>query len=118
MSTADIDTYLDGIEEPKRTTLQQLRRTILEVVPEAEEGISYGLPAFRVDGTVIAGFGAFTNHLSYLPHSGSVFPELADDLAPYTTSSGALRFPVDAPLPKALVERLVRVRMAQAFPER
>jgi len=117
MSSADIDTYLDGIEEPKRSTLQRLRRTILEVVPGAEEGISYGLPAFRVDGKVIAGFGAFTNHLSYLPHSGSVFPELADDVAPYKTSSGALQFPVDQPLPKALVERLVRVRMAQAFPD-
>lgn len=118
VSSSDIDDYLSRLEEPKRSTLRQLRRTLLDVVPLAEEGISYGLPAFRVDGTVIAGFAAFKNHLSYLPHSGSVFPEMRDDLAGYETSSGALRFPVDTPLPGDLVEKLVTVRMAQAFPDR
>jgi uncharacterized protein YdhG (YjbR/CyaY superfamily) len=87
------------------------------VVPEAEQCISYSHPAFRLRGKVVAGFAAFKNHLSYLPHSGSVFPELADDLAPYVTSSGALRFAVDTPLPKPLVQKLVTVRIAQAFPE-
>jgi len=116
VSSTEIDGYLDSLEEPKRSTLRQLRRTILEVVPEAEEGMSYSLPAFRVRGKVVAGFAAFSHHLSYLPHSGSVFPVLADDVASYPTSKGALRFPVDAPLPRALVEKLVRVRMAQAFP--
>jgi uncharacterized protein YdhG (YjbR/CyaY superfamily) len=117
MSSAEIDTYLDGLEEPKRSTLQRLRQSILDVVPEAEEGISYGLPAFRIRGTVVAGFAAFKNHLSYLPHSGSVFPVLAGQLDHYTYSSGALRFPIDAPLPTALVENLVQVRIAQAFPD-
>ena len=116
MSSAEIDAYLAGVEEPKRSTLQRLRRAILEVVPDAEEGISYGLPAFRVRGTVVAGFGAFKNHLSYLPHSGSVFPVLGEELDAYTTSSGALQFPIDSPLPTPLVEQLVQVRMAQAFP--
>ena len=95
MSQAEIDAYLDRLDEPQRATLEELRRTILDVVPEAEQGISYGLPAFRVRGKVVAGFGAFTNHLSYLPHSGSVFPELGRDVASYVTSSGALRFAVD-----------------------
>jgi len=117
VSTDEIDQYLADLEEPKRSTLQRLRQTILEVVPEAEEGISYQVPAFRVDGKVIAGFAAFKNHLSYLPHSGSVFPLLRDEVASYKTSKGALQFPVDAPLPKRLVERLIRVRIAQAFPE-
>ena len=117
MSSDEIDQYLADLEEPKRATLQGLRQTILEVVPEAEEGISYQVPAFRVDGKVIAGFAAFKNHLSYLPHSGSVFPLLRDEVASYKTSKGALQFPVDAPLPKRLVERLIRVRIAQAFPE-
>jgi uncharacterized protein YdhG (YjbR/CyaY superfamily) len=115
MSRAEVDRYLAELDEPKRTTLGALRDTILEVIPDAEEGISYGLPAFRVDGKVIAGFAAFKHHLSYLPHSGSVFPELRDELSGYTTSTGALRFPVDAALPRALVERLIRVRMSQAF---
>jgi uncharacterized protein YdhG (YjbR/CyaY superfamily) len=117
MSSAEIDAYLDGIEEPKRSTLQLLREAILEAVPDAEEGISYKLPAFRVRGKVVAGFAAFKNHLSYLPHSGSVFSELPDDVAPYRTSKGALQFPVDSPLPMELVAKLLAVRMAQAFPE-
>jgi uncharacterized protein YdhG (YjbR/CyaY superfamily) len=116
VSSAEVDDYLAAVEEPKRSTLQRLRQTILEIVPEAEEGMSYGLPAFRLEGTVIAGFAAFKSHLSYLPHSGSVFPELHDDLAPYKTSRGALRFPIDAPLPKPLVGKLLSVRIAQALP--
>jgi len=116
MSRAEVDRYLAGVDEPKRSTLEALRRMIGDVVPEAEEGISYGVPAFRLDGKVVAGFAAFKNHLSYLPHSGSVFPELGDEVAGYKTSSGALQFPIDSPLPGALVERLVRVRIAQAFP--
>jgi uncharacterized protein YdhG (YjbR/CyaY superfamily) len=117
VSSAEIDEYLADLEEPKRSTLQSLRKTILEVVPEAEEGISYGVPAFRLEGKVIAGFAAFKNHLSYLPHSGSVFPELRDEVADYKTSTGALQFPIDTPLPKTFVERLVTVRIAQAFPK-
>jgi uncharacterized protein YdhG (YjbR/CyaY superfamily) len=76
VSSHEIDKYLAGLEEPKRSTLQQLRHAIIEVVPEAEQGISYQVPSFRVDRKVIAGFAAFKNHLSYLPHSGSVFPVL------------------------------------------
>jgi uncharacterized protein YdhG (YjbR/CyaY superfamily) len=116
MSGVDIDTYLAGLEEPKRSTLERVRQTILEVIPDAEECIAYGVPAFRVRGKVVAGFAAFKNHLSYLPHSGSVFPVLADELSAYVSSTGALRFPVDAPLPKPLVERLINVRISQAFP--
>jgi len=115
MSKEEIDDYLASLEEPKRSTLTVLRLSILDVIPEAEQCISYGLPAFRVQGKVIAGFGAFRNHLSYLPHSGSVFPELGDELAEYKTSSGALQFPVDVPLSKALVERLVATRLRQAL---
>jgi uncharacterized protein YdhG (YjbR/CyaY superfamily) len=116
MTVAEIDAYLADIDEPKRSTLEQLRRTILEVIPDAEQGISYGVPAFRLRGKVVAGFAAFKNHLSYLPHSGSVFAELQDELASYRTSSGALRFDIDTPLPKSLVARLISVRVTQAFP--
>lgn len=113
MSAREIDDYLAALDEPKRGTLERLRASILEIVPDAEQGISYGMPAFRLDGKVIAGFAAFKNHLSYLPHSGSVLPELADDLAAYTTSKGALQFKIDRPLPKALVKKLIRVRQRQ-----
>jgi len=115
VSKREIDDYLGSLAEPKRSTLTALRQTILAVVPEAEQCISYGHPAFRVQGKVVAGFAAFKNHLSYLPHSGSVFPELGDELREYKTSSGALQFAVDAPLPKALVRKLVTIRVRQAL---
>ncbi len=118
MSAVEIDEYLQRLDEPKRSTLSQLRRDILAVVPDAEQCISYGLPGFKIDGKTIAGFAAFKNHLSYLPHSGSVFPELADDLAGYQKSSGSLRFAVDQRLPPELVEKLIAVRLRQAFPQR
>jgi uncharacterized protein YdhG (YjbR/CyaY superfamily) len=116
VSAEEIDRYLDGLEEPKRTTLARLRQTILDVIPDAEQGISYGVPAFKVRGKTIAGFAAFKNHLSYLPHSGSVFPQLKEELTGYSTSSGALRFNVGEPLPAVLVEKLIAVRLEQAFP--
>ena len=117
MSAQEIDQYLDALEEPKRGTLALLRQRILDVLPDAEQGMSYGLPAFKVRGKTVAGFAAFKDHLSYLPHSGSVFPQLADELAGYTFSTGALRFDVDRALPAPLVERLVEVRLRQAFPD-
>ena len=116
VSAQEIDQYLDALEEPKRGTLAQLRETILDLIPEADQGISYGVPAFKVRGKTIAGFAAFKNHLSYLPHSGSVFPQLKDELKEYSTSSGALRFGIDEPLPLSLVEKLIAVRLRQAFP--
>jgi len=113
MSAQEIDAYLVGLDEPRRSTLQQLRETILEIIPDAEQGISYGLPAFRVHGKVVAGFAAFKNHLSYLPHSGSVLPELGDEVAGYGGTKGSLHFPIDRPLPKALVAKLIATRLRQ-----
>jgi uncharacterized protein YdhG (YjbR/CyaY superfamily) len=84
VSAEDVDEYLRGVEERKRATLAALRRTILEIVPDAEQLISYRVPAFRVGGAAIAGFAAFRRHLSYLPFSGSVLSQLADELAGYT----------------------------------
>jgi uncharacterized protein YdhG (YjbR/CyaY superfamily) len=114
VSVKEVDDYLSGIEEPKRSTLQTLRRTIVEIIPDAEEMISYGVPAFRVGGSTIAGFAAFKEHLSYLPFSGSVLPPLADELAGYTMTKSALHFAVDRPLPKLLVKKLIALRMAEA----
>ena len=115
VSAAEIDHYLDSLEEPKRATLSQLREAILRVIPDAVQGISYGVPAFKVNGKTIAGFAAFKNHLSYLPHSGSVFPELSDELTGYSMTTGALHFQIDLPLPQELVQRLIAVRQRQAF---
>jgi uncharacterized protein YdhG (YjbR/CyaY superfamily) len=113
MSAKEVDDYLAGVEEPKRGTLQALRRTILEIVPDAEQGISYRVPAFRVRGKTIAGFAAFKEHLSYLPFSGSVLPKLADELTEFTMTKSALHFPVDRPLPKTLVKKLIDARIEE-----
>ena len=113
MAAADVDEYLRGLEEPKRETLQTLRGTILEIVPDAEQVISYRVPAFRIRGKTVAGFAAFRDHLSYLPFSGSVLAQLADELEGYTMTKSALHFAVDQPLPKTLVEKLIAVRLAE-----
>ena len=113
MAVADVDRYLASVEEPKRSTLEALRRSILAVIPDAEQAISYGMPAFKVQGKTVAGFAAFKDHLSYLPHSGSVLGELGDNLAGYDATKGSLHFGVDQPLPDALVRRLVETRMRQ-----
>ena len=115
MSKQEIDQYLGTLDEPKRTTLAQLRDTIVTIVPDAEQCISYGMPAFKLEGKTIAGFAAFKSHLSYLPHSGSVIPQLAKETEGYTKTKGSLHFPVDEPLPKTLVKQLLDVRMAEAF---
>ena len=113
MTTADIDSYLAALDEPGRTTLTELRRAILAALPNAEECISYGMPAFKVEGKTVAGFAAFTNHLSYLPHSGSVLAAMAADLAAYEYTKGSLHFPVDQPLPSSLVNTLIATRLAE-----
>jgi uncharacterized protein YdhG (YjbR/CyaY superfamily) len=113
MAPTDIDSYLASVEEPKRATLEVLRRSILGVVPDAEQCISYGMPAFKVHGKTVAGFAAFKDHLSYLPHSGSVLGELGDDLAGYRSTKGSLHFAIDQPLPDDLVRRLVETKMRQ-----
>ncbi len=113
MSQDEIDAYLAGLDEPKRSTLAQLRKTILEVVPDAEQGLAYGMPAFKVRGKTVAGFAAFKHHLSYMPHSGSVLAALGDDVADYETSKGALKFAVNRPLPKRLVRKLIDERLRE-----
>ncbi len=113
MSKEEIDAYLAALDEPKRTTLEELRRSIIEEVPDADQGLSYGVPAFKVQGKTVAGFAAFKNHLSYLPHSGSVLAELGEEVAGYETSKGSLKFAIDRALPKPLVSRLVRTRFRE-----
>jgi uncharacterized protein YdhG (YjbR/CyaY superfamily) len=113
MAPQDIEAYLASLDEPARSTLEELRRSILEVVPDAEQCISYGMPAFKVHGKTVAGFAAFKGHLSYLPHSGSVLAELGDDLVGYKSTKGSLHFAADKPLPSALVSKLVAIRMVE-----
>ena len=111
MAPEDVDKYFASLDEPKRSTLEEMRRRILDVVPKAEQVISYGVPGFKVQGKTIAGLAAFKNHLSYVPHSSSVLSQLQDEIGDYKQTKSALHFAVDQPLPQHLVRQLLLVRM-------
>jgi uncharacterized protein YdhG (YjbR/CyaY superfamily) len=111
MSTPDIDAYIAALPEPKRSSLEEMRRRILDIVPDAEQKISYGTPAFAIGGKVVAGFASFKNHLAYLPHSGRVFPQLERELQGFVRTSGSLHVPVDQPLSPELLAALIEAKM-------
>ena len=108
-----IDEYLAGVGEDRRKALQQLRESIRSIVPEAEEGFSYGLPAFRVRGKAIAGFAATANGCSYYPMSGATIATLSEDLEGYETTKGSIHFDPQRPLPEDLVRKLIQTRMTE-----
>jgi uncharacterized protein YdhG (YjbR/CyaY superfamily) len=108
-----IDEYLDAAPEPQRSTLIKLRAMLASLLPDADEGMSYGVPAFKVGGKPIAGYAYAKRHCSYFPHSGSVIAQVEPELlAGYDWAKGTLRFPVDQPPDEGLVRRLVELRLA------
>jgi uncharacterized protein YdhG (YjbR/CyaY superfamily) len=109
-----VDEYLAGLSPANRTALQKVRRAILAAAPEAEECISYGMPAFRLNGKLIAGFKAAASHCSFYPMSGDTVATLKADLGAYDTSRGTIRFPARAGLPATLVRKLVKTRIAES----
>lgn len=108
-----IDAYLAGVPADRRAALQRLRRTIRAIVPSAEECISYGIPAFRADGKVFAGFAATAKGCSYFPFSGSTLGDLKAELEGYGGTKSSLHFSAEDGLPVALVRKLVRARRAE-----
>jgi uncharacterized protein YdhG (YjbR/CyaY superfamily) len=108
-----IDEYLAGVPEPARSTLEKIRATIRSAVPpEATETISYQIPTFRYKGPLVA-FAAFSKHCSFFPMGASVLDAFESELKSFRTSKGTLHFPLDKPLPAALVKKLVKARIAQ-----
>ncbi|MBU3693154.1 MAG: hypothetical protein FGM47_06535 [Candidatus Nanopelagicaceae bacterium] len=90
-----------------------MRKTILEIVPNAVEVISYGMPAFKVEGNVVAGLLSNKNHVGYYPFSGSILNLFSKDLSKYRTTKSALHVPIDKPLPKSLLSKLIKARISQ-----
>ena len=113
MPADEVDRYLELLPEAHRTSLEGLRDTIREVLPEAGEGLAYGVPAYRLNGKLVAGFAAHAKHVNYLPHSGSVVGELGDVLAGYDTTKGSVKFPPGESLPVEVVRALVAARLAE-----
>ncbi len=108
-----IDEYLAGLSDDRRTALEDLRRLIHEVAPDAEECISYGMPAFRYGGRMLVGFAAAKSHLSLYAWNGTAVAAHKDELQGFSTSTGTIRFTPERPLPAGFVRDLVRERMAQ-----
>lgn len=108
-----IDDYLAGLDPAPRAALEKLRRAIAAAAPDAEEGWSYGMPAFLLGGRPLAGFAAAATHCSYFPMSGEIVAALGDELTGYETSKGTIRFAAEAGLPAALVGKLVTARRAE-----
>jgi uncharacterized protein YdhG (YjbR/CyaY superfamily) len=109
----DVDKYLAALPEPARSTLGKVRAAIRSAAPpSATEAISYGIPAFKYNGLLVA-YAAFANHCSFFPASGSLLKEFAEDLKDFPTSKGTIRFALDKPLPPALIKRMVKARVAK-----
>ena len=108
-----IDEYLAGLSVENRAALQKVRQAVHAAAPKAEECISYGMPAFRLNGRLIAGFKAAASHCSFHPMSGATVATLKAELVGYDTSKGTIRFPARVALPAALIRKLVKARIAE-----
>ena len=108
-----IDEYLAGVSANQRAALEKLRKTIRAAAPKAEECISYGLAAFRLNGRPLVAFGATANHCAFYPMNSTIVEAFQGQLKSFETSKGTIRFSPDSPLPAALVKKLVKVRVAE-----
>ncbi len=106
------DEYLASVNADQRVALEKLRKAILTAAPEAEECISYGLPAFRLNGHPLVAFGAWANHCAFYPMSSAVVKAFQEQLTDFDTSKGTVRFSTDKPLPASIVKKMVKARIA------
>lgn len=108
---AEVDAYLARVPEPARTTLEKMRAIIRAAAPKAAtEAISYKIPSFHYKGALVW-YAAFKKHCSFFPMNLDVFNEFAEELKTYKISKGTIQFPIDKPLPKALVTKIVKARV-------
>jgi uncharacterized protein YdhG (YjbR/CyaY superfamily) len=113
-SPSSVDDYLAGLPEDRREVIQQLRQTIAAAAPEATETIAYQMPAFRSHGSqFLVSYAAYKKHTSLFPASGAVIAALGAELTPYLAGKATVQFPVDEPIPLAMVTRIVAVRLAE-----
>ena len=107
----DVKEHYKAAPSPHRETMLEMRNRILEIVPDAEEIISYSMPAFKVDGVTVAGLLANKKHVGYYPFSGSILKLFKDELAGFSQTMSALHVPIDKPLSKTLIKKLIKARL-------
>lgn len=110
---ASVEEYLASLAEDRRAAIDELRRVVRAAAPEATETIAYNMPAYRTHGQFLVSFDAFARHYSLFPASEAVVEELGDAIRPYLAGRGTIRFPAGRPIPAALVERVVEIRVRE-----
>jgi uncharacterized protein YdhG (YjbR/CyaY superfamily) len=108
-----IDDYLASARPDQHAALQKLRQTIHAAAPETEECISYGIPAFHLNGRSLVFFGAWANHCPFYPGSSTTLKNFRGDLKGFQITKGTVRFSPDNPLPTELVKKLIKARVAE-----
>jgi uncharacterized protein YdhG (YjbR/CyaY superfamily) len=108
-----VEDYLAALPDAQRVALEKLRKTIKTAAPGATETISYQMPAFKLDGRFLVSYAAFKDHCSFFPASTAVMEALGEELKPYFSGKGTLRFQEDKPIPAALVKKIVKARIEE-----
>ncbi len=111
--SSTVDDYLAGLPEASRRSLEELRAVVRGAAPDAAEMISYGIPTLKADGRLLVSYAAFKRHRSLFPASQAVRDELGDELSPFLSGKGTIRFDLGSPLPVALIRRVVAIRLAE-----
>jgi uncharacterized protein YdhG (YjbR/CyaY superfamily) len=110
---AAVDEYFENLDPDTRAAFEHVRRLVLEIVPDAEQGTSYGMAALKYKGKPLLGFAAAKRHLSVFPFSGQVVDEVRDELSGFELSKGTIRFSADKPLPDDVIRDVVKLRAAE-----
>lgn len=108
----DIDTYIRTYPEDIQNLLQKVRQTIQAVAPRAEEGIKYGLPTFILNGKNLVHFGGFKNHIGFYPAPSGIVA-FKKELSKYGGAKGSIQFPLDKPMPLALIKKITQFRVKE-----
>ncbi len=114
---ANVDEYMAGLPDDRRTAMERLRGAIRAAAPNATEAIAYNMPAFRLDGRFLVSYEAYKRHYSLFAWSDEMLAELGASLEPYAVGRGTIRFPASEPIPLELVGRIVEIRVREVAQE-